>query len=82
MSSASRSRSPHRCGYRRGQFVAQAAALPGNPYDGHALAKVIPAISQLIHVPLKGMVLHADYRGHNPPSLPGLRVYTPDRSVV
>src|SRR6185437_13850071 len=27
-----------------GQFVTHVAALPGNPYDGHTLAKVIPAI--------------------------------------
>ena len=27
-----------------GQFVAHVAALPGNPYDGHTLAKVVPAI--------------------------------------
>ena len=26
-----------------GQFVAHVAALPGNPYDGHTLASVIPA---------------------------------------
>ena len=26
-----------------GQFVAHAQALPGNPYDGHTLAVVIPA---------------------------------------
>jgi len=29
---------------RGGQFVAHVAALPGNPYDGHTLATVIPAI--------------------------------------
>jgi IS5 family transposase len=27
-----------------GQFVAHVAALPGNPYDGHTLAAVIPAM--------------------------------------
>src|SRR5471032_2324411 len=31
-----------------GQFVAHVAALPGNPYDGHTLATVIPAIEALI----------------------------------
>ena len=30
---------------RGGQFVAHVAALPGNPYDGHTLATVLPAIS-------------------------------------
>ena len=29
---------------RGGQFVAHVKALPGNPYDGHTLATVIPAI--------------------------------------
>src|SRR6201746_936006 len=31
-----------------GQFVAHVQALPGNPYDGHTLAEVIPAIEQLV----------------------------------
>src|SRR5207237_3216546 len=31
-----------------GQFVAHAQALPGNPYDGHTLAAVIPAIEPLV----------------------------------
>ena len=29
---------------RGGQFIAHAKALPGNPYDGHTLATVIPEI--------------------------------------
>jgi transposase, IS5 family len=29
-----------------GQFVLHAKALPGNPYDGHTLASVIPAIEK------------------------------------
>jgi transposase, IS5 family len=31
-----------------GQFIVHAQALPGNPYDGHTLAGVIPAIEQLV----------------------------------
>jgi hypothetical protein len=31
-----------------GQFVTHAAALPGNPYDGHTLATVIPQVQALI----------------------------------
>src|SRR5262249_61431589 len=31
-----------------GQFVTHAAALPGNPYDGHTLATVIPQMQALI----------------------------------
>src|SRR5437016_1639902 len=33
---------------RGGQFIAHVAALPGNPYDGHTLATVIPAMQALI----------------------------------
>ena len=31
-----------------GQLVIHVAALPGNPYDGHTLATVIPAIETMI----------------------------------
>jgi IS5 family transposase len=31
-----------------GQFITHAQALPGNPYDGHTLAKVIPAMEELV----------------------------------
>src|SRR6266566_7781923 len=31
-----------------GQFVTHIAALPGNPYDGHTLATVIPQMEALI----------------------------------
>ena len=31
-----------------GQFVTHVAALPGNPYDGHTLATVIPAMEDMI----------------------------------
>jgi hypothetical protein len=33
---------------KAGQFVAHVAAMPGNPYAGHTLAKVIPAMEVLI----------------------------------
>ena len=33
---------------RGGQFATHVAALPGNPYDGHTLATVIPAMQALI----------------------------------
>ena len=58
-----------------GQFVAHVAALPGNPYDGHTLAKVIPAITEQIGVSLARVYADAGYRGHNAPR-PGPRVYT------
>jgi IS5 family transposase len=59
-----------------GQFVAHVAALPGNPYDGHTLAKVVPAITEQIGVSLTRVIADAGYRGHNAPRSPGLRVYT------
>ena len=59
-----------------GQFVAHVAALPGNPYDGHTLASVIPAITQQIGVSLTQVIADAGYRGDNAPSAPGLRAFT------
>jgi len=64
------------------RFVAHVAALPGNPYDGHTLAKVIPAITEQIDVSLQGAFMDANYRGHNAPKLPGLRVYTAGQKRV
>jgi transposase, IS5 family len=61
---------------RGGQFVAHVAALPGNPYDGHTLATVIPAITRDIGVSLNRVIADAGYRGHNAPRGAGLRVYT------
>ena len=59
---------------RGGQFVAQVAALPGNPYDGHTLAKVLPAITEQIGASLIRVLTDRGYRGHNAPRTPGLRV--------
>lgn len=52
---------------RGGQFVAHVKALPGNPYDGHTLETVIPAIEKTIGVNLSRIVADAGYRGHNAP---------------
>lgn len=52
---------------RGGQFVVHAKALPGNPYDGHTLATVIPGIEQSVGVDLSRIVADAGYRGHNAP---------------
>ena len=49
---------------------------PGNPYDGHTLATVVPAITEQIGVSLSRVYADAGYRGHNAPSGGGLRVYT------
>jgi transposase, IS5 family len=59
-----------------GQFVAHAQALPGNPYDGHTLAAVIPAIEQLVGNTIERVHADAGYRGHNAPSEYKFKVYT------
>jgi transposase, IS5 family len=59
-----------------GQFVAHVAALPGNPYDGHTLAQVIPAIEALVGNVLDRIIADAGYRGHNAPLERRFRVYT------
>jgi transposase, IS5 family len=59
-----------------GQFIAHVAALPGNPYDGHTLAKVIPAIEALLGNVLDRVIADAGYRGHNAPPEHRFHVYT------
>jgi len=59
-----------------GQFVTHVAALPGNPYDGHTLAKVIPAMEALVGNTIARMIADAGYRGHNAPPDYKLRVFT------
>jgi transposase, IS5 family len=50
---------------RGGQFVAHVKALPGNPYDGHTLAAVLPDIESTIGAGLERIVTDAGYKGHN-----------------
>ncbi len=52
---------------RGGQFIAHVAALPGNPYDGHTLATVIPAMQALVASTLECAIADAGYRGHRRP---------------
>jgi IS5 family transposase len=59
-----------------GQFVVHAQALPGNPYDGHTLAGVIPAIEQLIGRAIERLHADAGYRGHNAPADYKFKIYT------
>ena len=59
-----------------GQFVAHIAALPGNPYDGHTLANVVPAMQALLGNVLDRIIADAGYRGHNAPAEHRFRVYT------
>jgi IS5 family transposase len=61
---------------RGGQFVAHVSALPGNPYDGHTLAKVIPAIETLVGNVLDRIFADAGYRGHNAPPDYKFKVFT------
>jgi IS5 family transposase len=63
----------HRC--RGGQFVAHVQALPGNPYDGHTLAEVIPDLEQTIGADLERIITDAGYRGHTAPREKRFRVY-------
>ena len=50
-----------------GQFVTHAKALPGNPYDGHTLATVIPDMEALIGNTIQRAFVDKGYRGHNAP---------------
>ena len=61
---------------RGGQFVVNVKSLPGNPYDGHTLAPVIPAIEATTGAEVKRLIADAGYRGHNAPAPYDIRVYT------
>ena len=61
---------------RGGQFVAHVAALPGNPYDGHTLATVIPAMQAILGNTLDRVIADAGYRGHNASPEYQFKVYT------
>ena len=63
----------NRC--KGGQFVAHVKALPGNPYDGHTLAIIIPEIETSIGASLTKIVADAGYRGHNAPKGKAFKVY-------
>ena len=63
-----------------GQFVTHVAALPGNPYDGHTLANLIPAMEALIGNMIDRIIADAGYRGHNAPAEHKFRVSTAGRN--
>jgi transposase, IS5 family len=50
-------------------------ALPGNPYDGHTLAAVLPDIESTIGAGLERIVTDAGYKGHNAPKHQRFKVY-------
>ena len=60
---------------RGGQFALHARALPGNPYDGHTLAAIIPDMEASIGAPLERILADKGYRGHNAPPSHKLKVY-------
>ena len=59
-----------------GQFALHALALPGNPYDGHTLATVIPEMERTIGNGITLILADAGYRGHNAPFSHRFKVYT------
>jgi transposase, IS5 family len=58
-----------------GQFVTHVKALPGNPYDGHTLATVIPDMEALAGNTIARILADKGYRGHNAPPDYKLRVF-------
>jgi transposase, IS5 family len=48
-----------------GQFVLQAKALHGNPFDGHTLSPVVTELEQLTGVETRRIHVDKGYRGHN-----------------
>jgi transposase, IS5 family len=60
---------------RGGQFVTHLKTLPGNPYDGHTLATVIPEMEALVGNIIERLVLDKGYRGHNAPPDYKFRVF-------
>ena len=50
-------------------------ALPGNPYDGHTLATVIPEMEALIGNTIERLLADKGYRGHNAPPDYKFRVF-------
>jgi len=61
---------------RGGQFVTHVKALPGNPYDGHTLAVVIPEMEALVGNTIERILADKGYRGHNAPPDYKFRVFT------
>lgn len=59
-----------------GQFALLAKALPGNPYDGHTLAAIIPDMEKTIGNEISRVLADAGYRGHNAPQSHKFRVST------
>jgi IS5 family transposase len=59
-----------------GQFALHAKALPGNPYDGHTLATIIPEMERTLGAEIGRILADAGYRGHNAPPSHKFRIFT------
>ena len=59
-----------------GLFALHAKALPGNPYDGHTLAEIIPDMEKTIGNSIDRLLADAGYRGHNAPPTHTFKIYT------
>ena len=64
---------------RGGQFVLAAKALPGSPYDGHTLSKVIPHVEALVGNEVKRIIADKGYRGHGMPAPYSMRVFVSEQ---
>jgi transposase, IS5 family len=58
-----------------GQFATHVKTLPGNPYDGHTLATVIPDMEALLGNTIARLFADKGYRGHNAPPDYKFRVF-------
>ena len=47
--------------FKGGQFALNAMALPGNPYDGHTLKTIIPAMQDTIGADIERILADAGY---------------------
>lgn len=58
-----------------GQFVTHVKSMPGNPYDGHTLATVIPDMEAMVGNTLTRLLMDKGYRGNNAPPEYKFRVF-------
>jgi len=58
------------------EAITHVKALPGNPYDGHTLAVVLPEMETQIGATIARVVADRGYRGHNAPPEYRFQVYT------
>jgi IS5 family transposase len=58
-----------------GRFVTHVKVLPGNPYDGHTLAAVIPDMEALVGNTIARILADKGYPGHNAPPDYKFRVF-------